>query len=42
MRQIYIVDSVGSTFTFNHLTKALFTEIEGVGIDRENKFAFLR
>ena len=38
MRQIYLVDSVGSTFTFNHLTKALFTEIEGVGIDRENKY----
>ena len=38
MRQIYIVDSVGSTFTFNHLTKALFTDIEGVGIDRENKY----
>lgn len=38
MRQIYLVDSVGSTFTFNHLTKTLFTELEGVGIERDNEY----
>lgn len=38
MRIFYLVDDIGSTFTFNHLTKALFTEVEGVGIERENTY----
>lgn len=38
MRIFYLVDDIGSTFTFNHLTKALFTEIDGVGIERTNTY----
>lgn len=38
MRQIYLVDSVGSTFTFNHLTNSYITELEGLGIERDNSY----
>ena len=38
MRIFYLVDEIGATFTFNHLTKALFTEVEGVGIERDNTY----
>ena len=38
MREFYLVDEVGATFTFNHLTKVLLTEVEGIGIERENTY----
>ena len=38
MREFYLVDEVGSTFTFDHKTKVLFTEVEGIGIERDNTY----
>ena len=38
MRIFYLVDDIGATFTFDHLTKALFTEVEGIGIERDNTY----
>lgn len=38
MREFYLVDEVGATFTFDHKTKVLFTEVEGIGIERDNTY----
>ena len=38
MRIFYLVDDIGATFTFDHLTKTLFTEVEGIGIERDNTY----
>ena len=38
MRQLYLVDEIGATFTFGKSTNTYLVDVEGLGVERDNTY----